>query len=401
MNYAISVRNLTKRFRIGPGGTQFTALDGISFNVPEGQVMGIIGRNGAGKSTLLKILARILAPTSGRVELRGKVGSLLEVGTGFHPDLSGRENIFLSAALLGMRENEIRKRFDAIVDFSGVEAFIDVPVKRYSSGMYTRLAFSVAAHLEPEILLVDEVLAVGDVEFQKKCIQRLDNLGKNGQTVLFVSHSMPTVARLCRQGIWIDGGKLAREGPMAEITGAYLKQGAFHPGSREWPHGSNAPGDKVARLRRVEVFGPDGRTTASVNIGQEFTIEMDYDVAVDGMILYPAIQLINEWGSEIIWSTDVGTPLHGRPRPAGRYRCAVRIPANLLGEGMLTVSVTIASLRPRKFHVSEADVVYFQATEVIDGTTARGEYTGHVGSLLRPLLDWTETLERVHELSAT
>ena len=187
--------------------------------------MGVIGRNGAGKSTLLKILARIIAPTSGRVELRGRVGSLLEVGTGFHPDLSGRENIFLSAALLGMRENEIRKRFDAIVDFSGVEAFIDTEVKRYSSGMYMRLAFSVAAHLEPKILLVDEVLAVGDVEFQKKCIQRLDNLGQNGQTVLFVSHNMPAVARLCRHGIWIDGGKLAREGPMAEITGAYMKQG--------------------------------------------------------------------------------------------------------------------------------------------------------------------------------
>lgn len=401
MNYAISARNLTKRFRTGPRGSQFTALDGVSFDVPMGEVIGIIGRNGAGKSTLLKILARILPPTSGRVELHGKVGSLLEVGTGFHADLTGRENIFLSAALLGMGENEIKKRFDAIVDFSGVEAFIDTPVKRYSSGMYMRLAFSVAAHLEPEILLVDEVLAVGDIEFQRKCIERLDNLGKNGQTVLFVSHSMPTVARLCRHGIWIDGGKLAREGPMAEIAGAYMKQGAFHPGGREWPEGSKAPGDRVARLRRVEVRGPDGKTTASINIGQEFTIEMDYDVAQDGMVLYPAVQLINEWGSEIIWSTDVGTPLHGRPRPAGRYHCAVRIPANLLGEGMLTVSVTIASLRPRKFHVSESDVVHFQAREVIDGSTARGEYTGHVGSLLRPRLDWTETLEPVHELWPT
>ncbi len=394
MNHAISVRNLTKKFRMGRRNGLFTALDGLSFDVPEGQVMGVIGRNGAGKSTLLKILARILSPTSGRVELRGKVGSLLEVGTGFHPDLSGRENIFLSAALLGMRENEIRKRFDAVVDFSGVEAFIDTPVKHYSSGMYMRLAFSVAAHLEPKILLVDEVLAVGDVEFQKKCIQRLDNLGQNGQTVLFVSHNMAAVARLCRRGIWIDGGKLAREGPMAEITGAYMKQGVFHPGAREWPDCSSAPGDEVARLRRIEVRGPDCETTASVNIGRGFTIEMDYDVAVGGAVLYPAIQLVNEWGTEIIWSTDTGTPLHGRPRPAGRYHCAIRIPANLLSEGLLTVSVTIASLRPRKFHVSEPDAVHFQATEVIDGTTARGEYTGHVGSVIRPRLDWAVSLER-------
>ena len=394
MSNAISVRNLTKRFAIGKRNSPFTALDGLSFDVPEGQVMGVIGRNGAGKSTLLKILARIIAPTSGRVELRGKVGSLLEVGTGFHPDLSGRENIFLSAALLGMRESEIRKRFDAIVDFSGVEAFIDTQVKRYSSGMYMRLAFSVAAHLEPQILLVDEVLAVGDMEFQKKCVQRLNSLGQNGQTVLFVSHNMPAVARLCRLGIWIDGGKLAREGPIAEVSAAYLKQGAIHPGAREWPDASSAPGDEVARLRRVAVRGLDGQTTASVNIGQDFTIEMDYDVAVGGMVLYPAIQFINEWGTEIIWSTDIGTALHGKPRPAGRYHCAVRVPANLLSEGLLTASVTIASLRPRKFHVTEPDAVHFQAMEVIDGTTARGEYTGHVGSIIRPRLDWTVSLER-------
>jgi lipopolysaccharide transport system ATP-binding protein len=397
MTNAISVRNLRKRFSAGKRGGHFTALDGLSFDVPEGQVMGVIGRNGAGKSTLLKILARIIPPTSGRVELRGRVGSLLEVGTGFHPDLSGRENIYLSAALLGMQESEIRKRFDAIVDFSGVEAFIDTEVKRYSSGMYMRLAFSVAAHLEPKILLVDEVLAVGDVEFQKKCVQRLNNLGKNGQTVLFVSHNMAAVARLCSHGIWIDGGKLAREGPIAEISTAYLKQGAVHPGTREWPDYSSAPGDEVARLRRVMIRGPEGQPTASVNIGQEFTIEVDYDVAVDGMVLYPAIQFINEWDAEVLWSTDTGTPLHGKPRPAGRYRCAVRIPANLLSEGLFTASVTIASLRPRKVHVSEPDAVHFQAMEVIDGTTARGEYTGHVGSVIRPRLDWTVNLERTKE----
>jgi lipopolysaccharide transport system ATP-binding protein len=394
MTHAIKVRNLTKRFSVGKTGRSFFALDGLSFDVEQGQVLGVIGRNGAGKSTLLKLLARILPPTSGRIELLGKVGSLLEVGTGFHPDLTGRENIFLSAAMLGMKEGEIRNRFDAIVDFSGVEAFLDAPVKHYSSGMYMRLAFSVAAYLEPPILLVDEVLAVGDVEFQKKCIQRLNNLGQNGQTVLFVSHNLPAVARLCREAIWIDGGKLARQGPVAEITAAYLKQGAVHPGAREWPDARSAPGDHVARLRKVDVRGPDGEVAASVNIGRGFSIGIDYDVLAEGMVLYPAIQFINEWGTEIVWSTDTGTQLHGKPRPAGRYRCVVRIPANLLGEGVLTVGVTIASLRPRKFHVTEPDAVHFQAMEVIDGATARGEYTGHVGSLLRPRLEWSVALER-------
>ena len=395
MKPAISVSNLTKQFATWKRRELFTALDDVSFEVAEGQILGLIGRNGAGKSTLLKILARILAPTSGRVELRGKVGSLLEVGTGFHGDLSGRENVYLSAALLGMKESEIAKRFDAIVDFSGVEAFLDTPVKRYSTGMYMRLAFSVAAFLEPKILLVDEVLAVGDFEFQKKCVQRLNSLGQNGQTVLFVSHNLQTVARICREGIWIDGGKVARRGPISEVTAAYLKHGAIHPGEREWPADSSAPGDEVVRLRKVVIRGPDGQTTSSVNIGREFAIEIDYDVAIGGMILFPAVQFINEWGTDIIWSTDTGTALHGKAKPAGRYHCVIRIPANLLSEGLLTASVIVTSLSPKRVHISEQETVHFQAMEVIDGTTARGEFTGHVGSLLRPRLDWDVSLERI------
>jgi len=390
MKHAISARGLTKIFQSGPGGA-FTALDGLTFDVEPGQAVGIIGRNGAGKSTLLKILARILAPTSGRVELRGRVGSLLEVGTGFHSDLSGRENIFLSAALLGMKDAEIARRYDAIVDFSGVGDFLETPVKHYSSGMYMRLAFAVAAHLDPEILLVDEVLAVGDLEFQKKCMQRLDTLGQNGQTVLFVSHNIPAVARVCRRGLLIDRGRLVLDGPVPEVCAAYLQQGAVHPGHREWPDGASAPGDQVVRLRKVRVRGPGGETAASIHIGQPFDIEVDYEVRVGGVALFPAIRIFNEWGTEIIWSTDATAPDHGKPRPPGMYHSVVRIPANMLGEGTLSVAVTVASLHPKKVHVNELDCIQFQATEVFDGSTARGQYTGYVGSVIRPKLEWTVT----------
>lgn len=394
MTSAISARELTKTFFIGARNGGFTALDRLNFDIQPGEIVGIVGRNGAGKSTLLKILARILAPTSGRVELRGRVGSLLEVGTGFHTDLTGRENIFLSAAMLGMKEAEILKRFDAIVDFSGIEAFLDAPVKRYSSGMYMRLAFSVAAHLDPEILLVDEVLAVGDFEFQKKCVQRLDTLGQRGQTVVFVSHNLQAVARLCRRGLWVEHGKLVQDGPIAEVSAAYLKQGAVHPGLREWPEEAAAPGDDVVRLNKVLVRGPDGRTTAGINIGQPFDIEMEYRVKAGGLVLFPAVKIFNEWGTEIIWSTDAGTPQHGKPRSPGLYRSVVRFPANLLAEGLMSVGVTIMSLRPRKLHVSESDAVNFQATEVLDGTTSRGEFSDYIAGVVRPRLEWTVTVEK-------
>jgi len=394
MNTAISARELTKTFTIGTHRGGFTALDRLSFDVQPGEVVGIVGRNGAGKSTLLKILARILAPTSGRVELRGRVGSLLEVGTGFHSDLTGRENIFLSAALLGMREAEIQKRFDAVVDFSGVEAFLDTPVKRYSTGMYMRLAFSVAAHLDPEILLVDEVLAVGDIEFQRKCVQRLDALGQHGQTVLFVSHNLQAVGRLCRRGLWVEGGRLVRDGPMAEVAAAYLKQGAVHPGWREWPEEAGAPGDETVRLHRVLVRGPDGQAAAGIDIGRPFEIEIEYRVKVGGLVLFPAVKLFNEWGTEIIWSTDAGTSQHGRPRAPGRYRSVIRFPPNLLAEGLMSVAVSIVSLRPRKIHVAESDAVTFQATEVVDGSTSRGEFPDYIASVVRPRLDWSVTFDK-------
>src|ERR687888_660010 len=198
------------------------ALDDVSFQVREGEVLGIIGRNGAGKTTLLRVLSRITEPTRGHADVTGRVGSLLEVGTGFHPELTGRENIFLNGAILGMRRSEIARKFDEIVEFAGIEQFLDTPVKRYSSGMFVRLAFSVAAHLEPEILIVDEVLAVGDVEFQKRCLGRMESYGQSGRTVVFVSHNMPTVTRLCPRAILLDRGRIVLDGPSETVTANYL-----------------------------------------------------------------------------------------------------------------------------------------------------------------------------------
>jgi lipopolysaccharide transport system ATP-binding protein len=400
MRPAISARGLTKRFPMQRGNSgkareTFLALDDLNFDIEPGQAIGIVGGNGAGKSTLLKILARILPPTSGRAELHGRVGSLLEAGAGFHPELSGRDNIFLAGALLGMKEAEIRRRQTEIVEFSGVGDFLDSPVKHYSSGMYMRLAFAVAAHIEPEILLVDEVLAVGDAQFQKKCLQRMESLSQNGQTVVFVSHSMQAVSRLCQRALWIDRGKLRMAGPVAEVVAGYLKEGQANTGEQVWPDGPHAPGDEIVRLRRVRVANAEGKTTASINIGEDFTIEFTYDVAAEGAVLFPAIRIFNEWGTEVLWSTDSSSPHHGRTRKPGRYHSTVQFPRNLLSEGLMAVSVSMTSLCPTRVHFSELDAVHFQAMELIDGSTSRGDYTEAINSMLRPLLDWSVRVEEL------
>ena len=400
MSAAITVRGLSKRFPIqrgnsASGSDSFLALDDLHFEIEAGQAVGIVGSNGAGKSTLLKILARILPPTSGRVELHGRVGCLLEAGAGFHPELSGRDNIFLAGALLGMKEGEIRRRLEAIIEFSGVGEFLGSPVKHYSSGMYMRLAFAVAAHIEPEILLVDEVLAVGDAQFQKKCLQRMESLSKNGQTVVFVSHSMQAMSRLCQRALWIDRGKLRMAGPVAEVVAGYLKEGQANTGEQVWPEGPHAPGDEFVRLRSVRVASSKGETAASINIGEEFTIEFAYDVAVRGAVLFPAVRIFNEWGTEVLWTTDTTSPHHGRACDVGRYQCAVHFPRNLLSEGLMAVSVSITSLCPTRVHFSEADAVHFQAMEVIDGTTSRGDFTEAINSTVRPLLDWNVYIDAV------
>ncbi len=257
--------------RSGGSASAFWALKDVSFDVEHGEVIGIVGRNGAGKSTLLKILSRITAPTSGRVEIRGLVGSLLEVGTGFHPELSGRENVFLNGAILGMAQRDIRRKFDDIVAFAGVEQFIDTPVKRYSSGMYVRLAFSVAAHFEPDVLLVDEVLSVGDQEFQRRCLGRVREISAGGRTVLFVSHNLAAVSSLCSRAVLLERGAIAAEGDVDAVLQTYaasmLDSTATSLGERE-----DRSGNGDVRFTRVAIAGPDGPP----RVGEPLTIELDY-----------------------------------------------------------------------------------------------------------------------------
>src|SRR2546421_7694958 len=244
----------------------FWALKDVSFEVKRGEVVGIIGRNGAGKSTLLKILSRITAPTEGEVEVKGRVGSLLEVGTGFHPELTGRENIYLNGAILGMKRAEINRKFDEMVAFAEIEKFIDTPVKRYSSGMYVRLAFAVAAHLEPEILLVDEVLAVGDAAFQKKCLGKMGSVAHAGRTVLFVSHNMPAIASLCSSAVLLDAGQIVSRGETRAVVADYLLTHVAKTGTATWDL-DKAPGDETARIRKIEVCDPDGTPKDSLWLG--------------------------------------------------------------------------------------------------------------------------------------
>ncbi len=282
------------------------ALKGVSFEVEPGEVVGIIGRNGAGKSTLLKILSRITKPTTGEVDLYGRVGSLLEVGTGFHPELTGRENIFLNGAILGMRRTEIERKFDEIVAFAEVEKFLDTPVKRYSSGMYVRLAFAVAAHLEPEILIVDEVLAVGDATFQKKCLGKMGDVAKQGRTVLFVSHNMVAVKSLCTRAILLDGGQVTREGNMDEVVDAYLTAGTDMAKTGIIP--DDAPRlycTDEARVRSVQLTDLSGQPVAQLYLGQPFRVVLTFEVMkeIDDAIIEVDVATLD--GSPVTYTSTI------------------------------------------------------------------------------------------------
>jgi len=365
------------------------ALQDVSFEVKRGEVIGIIGRNGAGKSTLLKILARITEPTTGRIELHGRVGSLLEVGTGFHPELTGRENIYLNGAILGMRRGEIARKFDEIVDFAEVEKFIDTPVKHYSSGMYLRLAFAVAAHLEPEILLVDEVLAVGDARFRKKCLNKMQDVGQQGRTVFFVSHNMPAIASLCERAILLNEGRILRDGSSSQVVSTYLNSDCSTTASREWPDSAKAPGGEIARLRAVRVRTEDGRITDTVDIRQPVGLDIEYEVLKSGYVLSPYCDFINEEGILAFAVADVDPAWRRRPRPAGLYVTTAWIPGNFLSEGTLFIKVGLATMDPVITQFSERDVVAFQVIDCLDGESARGDWTGKWGGAVRPLLKWT------------
>jgi lipopolysaccharide transport system ATP-binding protein len=384
----------------GPSDNTIWALKDISFAVNRGEVVGIIGRNGAGKSTLLKILSRITEPTSGFVEIHGRVGSLLEVGTGFHGELSGRENIYLNGAILGMKKAEIERKFDEIVAFAEVEKFIDTPVKHYSSGMYLRLAFAVAAYLEPEILIVDEVLAVGDAQFQKKCLNKMEDVGHQGRTVLFVSHSMPAITRLCERAILLHEGRVIRNGLSYPIVSAYLTSGLGTTAAREWLDPVKAPRGEVVRLRAVRVRAEDGRITDSVDIRRPIGIEMEYEVLKSGFAMYSHFQVFNEESVHVFSAHDVDPAWRRRPRPEGRYVSIVQIPGNFLSEGTVFVGAGLNTIEPEIHQFYERDLVAFQVIDGGEADSARGEYAGHMGGVVRPLLKWrTELCRGVTEVS--
>ncbi len=365
---------------------EFWALKDVSFDVQHGDVVGIIGRNGAGKSTLLKILSRITEPTTGRVTLNGRVASLLEVGTGFHPELTGRENIFLNGSILGMSRSEIARKFDEIVAFAEVEKFLDTPVKRYSSGMYVRLAFAVAAHLEPEILVVDEVLAVGDAAFQKKCLGKMGEVAKGGRTVLFVSHNMQTVTRLCTHGLLLDAGQVVTAGPVLKLVQAYLSTGVLNPAARDWPE-SRLPGDQVSRLRAVRVIDDRGALIHIADIRKTIGIEMEYDIHQPDRRLVPNFHIYNSEGVCVFIVNDWSN-CECRIKP-GRYKSTMWIPGNFLSEGTLIVGVAMSTLDPVIIHFHEIDVISFEVADSLDGNSARGPYVGAFPGVVRPMLEWT------------
>ncbi len=365
------------------------ALRHVSFDVPRGQILGVIGPNGAGKSTLLKILSRITEPTEGRAEIRGRVGSLLEVGTGFHPELTGRENIYLSGALLGMRKAEIDRKLDEIIAFAEIAKFADTPVKRYSSGMYVRLAFAVAAHLEPEVLIVDEVLAVGDTAFQRKCLAKMEDVRQHGRTILFVSHNLSAITRLCQRAILLSGGLVQNDGPPAEVVSAYLLADLRTTSERVWPDAPTAPGDHTARLRSLRVCDEKGVSCDTVDIRRPVRIEMVYEVLKPGQVLWPYLLFHNEAGLCVFITRDLDPEWRGRERPVGRFAGSTTIPGNLLAEGLLLVGAGVYSNPPFRIHFFEADAVAFHINDTHAGDSARGDWQGDDPGVVRPLLPWT------------
>ena len=385
-----AVKSRLSREIAGAGSPHIWALRDVEFEVEHGEVLGIIGRNGAGKSTLLKILSGITEPTAGYADIYGRIGSLLEVGTGFHPELTGRENIFMNGALLGMSRNEIKRKFDEIVAFADVERFLDTPVKRYSSGMYMRLAFAVAAHLDPEILLVDEVLAVGDAAFQRKCIGKMGDIAGEGRTVLFVSHNLNAVESLCKRTILLQQGRLTRSGPTDETVIHYLRTTTSSDTDQYWPQIGSAPGNDRIRLHRARVRPAEGTPGDLLRTDMDLLLEFDYWNLKPGACLSVTLHVRTLEGG-VAFTTASGYEPEWRDRgyDAGLYRNVCRIPGGLLNDGGYRIELLVVDDSTSIAYKHE-DLLVFNVHNVAEnGVGWHGAWPG----VLRPVLQWkTECL---------
>ena len=397
----ILARQLARPFealrRLGKGesgGTQsgtttevsdFWALKDVCLEINQGDRVAIVGRNGAGKSTMLKILSRITEPTKGRIRIKGRVASLLEVGTGFHPELTGRENIFLNGSILGLSRTDIRARFDDIVAFADIGRFLDTPVKRYSSGMYVRLAFAVAAHVEPDVLLVDEVLAVGDAAFQKKCLDRMGQATQEGRTVLFVSHNMPAVTQLCDKGVWIDGGKVRQVGSSESVVKEYLASGSESPSERKWTFPGDAPGDDSVRLlgcrlKQREVI------SSIIDINAKCCIELDFQLLDSRSNLVTGVTFTDAFNSCLFAHCDWRSNDLGK----GVFRKTVEVPAHTFAEGKVNILVQLLYYDPIRRCVWQPDVLGFDAIDTNAESSIRGPVKGGWPGAVRLSLPWSD-----------
>mgnify|MGYP001572783341 CR=1 FL=1 len=363
------------------------ALRDINFEVKQGEVFGIIGKNGAGKSTLLKILSRVTTPTTGEIKVKGRIASLLEVGTGFHPELTGRENIFLNGAILGMTKREIKSKFDEIVDFSGVEKFIDTPVKRYSSGMYVRLAFAVAAHLEPEILVVDEVLAVGDAEFQKKCLGKMKDVSKQGRTVLFVSHNMTAMKSLCTKGLLLKNGLAVKSGSMGDVIDYYMEESEK---KNQVVHVFDEVKTKEAQIIKVSIVDDNGVVTGAVDLNKHFSLIIEYIIREPITGLSAGFSILQASESEYLITSNEAelNPEKLKTRTSGYYKNSIRIPEKILNVGRYRIRTGITS------HKHIYDVVDDIFIDVFDSVGIfRNLGYEKKNSILSMQFDWDTTIK--------
>jgi lipopolysaccharide transport system ATP-binding protein len=377
------------------GSSRFIwALKDVNFEVCQGEAVGVIGRNGAGKSTLLKILARITRPTQGHAEIHGRVGSLLEVGTGFHPELTGRENVYMSGAILGMRKAEIDRKFDEIVAFSEVERFLDTPLKHYSSGMQMRLAFAVAAHLEPEILFVDEVLAVGDAAFQKKCLGKMSEVTNEGRTILFVSHNAAAMQSLCSRAILLKDGLLVQDGPFVAVMSEYLAKSTNPTTESLWPNQSDAPGNDIIRIRKVSVHsesdhGATNLDAELITVRTPLVIEFEYWNLKPRALLNLSLLVYTEDGVLAFNTGPVTEPVwQGKPFPGGLFRSVCYMPGDLLNDGFHRLTLLVVENQAHIVYRHE-DILTFEVHE--DGASRKGWYGDWPGAT-RPALRWTTEL---------